>query len=72
MATAQLNEKRVDRPYLYPAPTAGVSNLSGLNVVEMRDDLCMNVFKLLLAVGADLNLTHRADPIVTRGWKPTV
>ena len=23
-------------------------------------------------VGADLNLTHRADPIVTRGWKPTV
>ena len=33
MATAQLNEKRVDRPYLYPAPTAGVSNLSGLNVV---------------------------------------
>ncbi len=23
-------------------------------------------------VGADLNLTHRADPILTRGWKPTV
>ena len=22
-------------------------------------------------VGADLNLTHRADPILTRGWKPT-
>ena len=24
-----------------------------------------------LGVGADLNLTHRADPILTRGWKPT-
>ncbi len=23
-------------------------------------------------VGADLNLTHRADPILTRGWMPTV
>ena len=22
-------------------------------------------------VGADLNLTHRADPILTRGWMPT-
>jgi hypothetical protein len=23
------------------------------------------------SVGADLNLTHRADPILTRGWMPT-
>jgi hypothetical protein len=25
-----------------------------------------------LHVGADLNLTHRADPILTRGWMPTL
>jgi len=26
---------------------------------------------LYAGVGADLNLTHRADPILTRGWMPT-
>ena len=26
----------------------------------------------VMSVGADLNLTHRADPILTRGWMPTV
>ena len=25
----------------------------------------------IATVGADLNLTHRADPILTRGWMPT-
>ena len=27
---------------------------------------------LLTGVGADLNLTYPTDPILTRGWTPTV
>jgi hypothetical protein len=26
----------------------------------------------LLAVGADSNLSHRADPILSQGWEPTL
>ncbi|MBC7731457.1 MAG: hypothetical protein H7306_06090 [Bacteriovorax sp.] len=37
---------------------------------RMKD--LIGLFKALKTVGADLNLTHRADPILTRGWKPTV
>ncbi len=37
------------------------------------DDLVLadEVLDEVLTVGADLNLTHPADPILTRGWKPT-
>ena len=36
-----------------------------------RLDLGSYPLMSLKDIGADLNLTHRADPILTRGWMPT-
>ena len=32
----------------------------------------INLLALTSPVGADANLSHRADPILSQGWKPTL
>ena len=53
-----------------------VSALGDLTLLELTDDAVFAALELLSARHglscADLNLTHRADPILTRGWMPTV
>ncbi len=36
-----------------------------------QPDLDFGLYRIM-HVGAEVNLTHRADPILTRGWMPTV
>jgi DNA-directed RNA polymerase specialized sigma24 family protein len=42
-----------------------------LRNAEDAADVSQEAFLRAYAVGADPNLTHPADPILTRGWTPT-
>ena len=57
---------RTDLRDLGGAVTKFEANLAAIEVLRQIEA------EHLPNVGADLNLTHPADPILTRGWKPTV
>ena len=60
---------------LYDYLRTGESELHGVAAGAMASVVHSGLAKLPDAdmhVGADLNLTHPADPILTRGWMPTV
>jgi hypothetical protein len=45
---------------------------SKLSELIQREELTRAGVYFLVGVGADPILSHRADPILSQGWKPTV
>ena len=75
---AQLMEQVVERGNMWRAyervlRNKGAPGADGMTVGDLKAWLQTHwpSVKAALLVGADPNLTHPADPILTRGWKPS-